>query len=421
MAQKVTLFLGVVSLFVLATNLLAYLFFISPQHFTAKSTVCRTARFAWVMYIAAYILSLLRLPFAILPYVIKFTSFFILGPQIQQKWNNYGFQLLRTCGDLANLFITVALIDHILSWPITNGFGLCLILISYAEATRVISEKGQMLFSAIWQSIPHRIITQVLIEYSHNSFNRQNWFAKFAGRYVDYYALSDDKRIAIILNSIKNLTASDSDTAQKLMYIQNLQIVPQHINLRAGNVRNVATGEVYIHARWTNDPWLLVGLILRRTPWMFDPRYLQRPFYYRTQSNRLATLFVFQHAFYTPPFAWYQFGHEIKVARYDLFYRLCRWCGNNIEAPVNQDGTYKFDPLICRVRERLNSKNVTPNNAPLWTDQEVINDITSKLSHQEVPSAPDIASRYTYPVKYVQEVLLPQILCETMKVKWLNV
>src|SRR5262245_30371060 len=92
-----------------------------------------------------------------------------------------------------------------------------------------------------------------------------------------------------------------------------------------------AKGEVFIHRNWTNDPWLLIGQGMRRAPWMFDPRYLRRPFYYRTESNRLATLFVLQHARYSPSYACYQFGHEIKAARYDFVYRCLRWIGLDIE------------------------------------------------------------------------------------------
>ena len=48
---------------------------------------------------------------------------------------------------------------------------------------------------------------------------------------------------------------------------------------------------------------------------MFDPRELPRPFAYRTGANRIVTNFVLCHARFSPSFAWYQFGHEIKAAK----------------------------------------------------------------------------------------------------------
>ena len=79
---------------------------------------------------------------------------------------------------------------------------------------------------------------------------------------------------------------------------------------------------------------------------MFDPRYLRRPFYYMTEANRLATLFVLQHARYSPSFALFQFGHEIRVARLHFFYVILRRTGLDIEEKVMADGTFQFDQFI---------------------------------------------------------------------------
>jgi len=177
------------------------------------------------------------------------------------------------------------------------------------------------------------------------------------------------------------------------------------MDLRAGNVRDVARGEVYVHAEWTSDLNLLYGLALRRSPWIFDPRFLQRPFYYRTEANRLMTAFVFENFRLCTLFAIYQFGHEVKSARYDAFYRIARWLGYELEEYVYADGAYNFDPFAKWLLKK-DLKIDTKKPRPLWTDKEVLHD----LEGFPIPSAFEIAERYTYPLKYVQEVLLPKIV-----------
>jgi hypothetical protein len=173
-------------------------------------------------------------------------------------------------------------------------------------------------------------------------------------------------------------------------------------------VRDVARGEVFIHRRWTNDPWLLIGQALRRTPWFFDPRYLRRPFYYRTEANRLVTRFVLCHARHAWPYALFQFGHEIKAARHDAFYRVLRRVGANVEAKVCADGTFRFEPLMGWLEAHAR-RAVVLQPPPLWSDDEVIADIVRQGKAGERLTAFDVAARYTYPLKYVEEVLLPKI------------
>ena len=203
---------------------------------------------------------------------------------------------------------------------------------------------------------------------------------------------------------LKRHATQDSELARKLAYVHAFHIVPEQVGLRAGHVRDVARGEIFIHRRWTNDVWLLWGQVLRRSPWIFDPRYLRRPFYYRTESNRLMTLCVLQHARYSVPYAIFQFGHEIKAARYDAFYRLGQWLGFKLEGEVRADGTYEFDPLIRWLRQESSATAY-----PLWTDDETIHHILTQCSNGETVSALDIAVRYTYPLKYVEEVLWAKI------------
>src|SRR5437660_4723467 len=168
-------------------------------------------------------------------------------------------------------------------------------------------------------------------------------------------------------------------------------------------------GEVFIHSTWTNDPWLLVGMAIRRAPWIFDPRYLRRPFYYMTEANRLATLCVLEHARYSPPYAVFQFGHEIRVARLHLFYLVLRWLGADVEYKVNADGTFQFDQFICWLEKHFNHGQTPPEQRPIYCDEEVIAEVLSRDDSREPLSAQAIASRYTYPLKYVEEVLLKKI------------
>src|SRR6185436_20003194 len=112
---------------------------------------------------------------------------------------------------------------------------------------------------------------------------------------------------------------------------------------------------------------------LRRSPWIFDPRYLRRPFYYRTEANRLMTLFVFENAQLCPLFAIYQFDHEIKSARFDAFFRIIRWFGYNLEETVRSDGSYNFDPLAKAIL-----KMKVYESRALWTDDEVVADVARK-------------------------------------------
>jgi hypothetical protein len=357
----------------------------------------------------AYLLSLLRLPFALIPYLTKLIIALTFKTGFRQKWDSYTFQTLRLGGDFINFFLTAGLLEIILCSFKTDWNWRWVYLIAGAEAIRLLLEKGQMLFSGAWQLLPHRAIARRILWLTRPPLLIGGRLSEFCSRYCEYYLLSDDLRTEFILRALKTRAGNGAEAAEKLSYTESLRIVPCQVGLRAGIVRNIAGGEIFIHARWTNDPWLLAGQILRRTPWMFDPRYLRRPFYYRTGSNRLATLFVLQHADYSLPYAWYQLGHEIKVARYDFFYRVCRRLGLDIEPPVQEDGTFKFDQFMEWLGLKPAEAATQAGQRPLWTDAEVIADILARPDREEIPSAQEIAARYTYPLKYVREVLLPEL------------
>jgi hypothetical protein len=351
-----------------------------------------------VAYTAAYAFSLLRLPFSLIPYLTKLCFFIIFKSRYKSLWNSYLFQALGVLGDFVNLAVTPFLIVVIVGVARNDLVFLMLRLSLVAEFIRLMSEKGQMICSAIWQMIPHRAIARTLI-------GRQASYPAWLARYCCYYALDDDQRMQYLLHALKRRASADPNAAARLEYVRAFRVVPPTDGLRCKRVRDVARGEVFIHRSWTNDPWLLIGQALRRSPWMFDPRYLRRPFYYRTESNRLATLFVLSHVRYSLPYAWYQFGHEIKAAKYDLFYRMLRQFGFDTETPVQEDGTYQFDQFIGWLKKRFGQ--AIPSQRPLWTDEEVIADVWANGG--EGISAQYIAEHYTYPLKYVEEVLLDKI------------
>jgi hypothetical protein len=345
-------------------------------------------------YPLAYLLSLARLPFSIIPYVLKLILYYCLGNSFSEIWGKQLVQFFRTVGDLTNFLITSFLFYKACE---SMGFSIAknlLILSMIAEAIRLLTEKGVMIFSALWQIIPHRFVAQRLSSKKHYGILKT---------YSKYYLLSDEDRLVTVLRRLKAKARmlKMSETSIKLHYVSSFQIVPNLVDLRAGKVRNVAQGIVYVHASWTNNPDILYGQALRRSPWIFDPRYLRRPFYYRTEANRLMTLFVFENAQLCPLFAIYQFGHEIKSARFDAFFRIVRWFGYDLEETVRSDGSYNFDPLAKAILKMKVNKS-----RALWTDDEVVADAARK----PVFPALEIAEQYTYPLVYVKEVLLPRIL-----------
>jgi hypothetical protein len=347
------------------------------------------------LYGLAYLLSLLRLPFAILPYVTKVSSFLLF--RLHYDVGQYAtlVEAVRIIGDFANFAVTTILMMR---------FGLpfwLIVLFAASESVRLVAEKGQMIVSALWQQLPHRQAAHWLKLYAPDSL--------WAGRYYSYYGLSDHERMDYILRTLKHLPAVNPEAGHKLNYVNGFRIVPQECGLRAGKVRDVARGEIFIHRKWTNDPWLLVGQALRRSPWMFDPRYLSRPFYYRTQSNRLATLFVLQHVRFCPPYALYQIGHEIKAARYDLFYRLGRFFRVDFEAKIKADGTAQFDQLIYWLDKSSFPSQENHTKRELWSDKEALADIRRRINAGELLTAQKIAVDYTYPMKYVEEVLWGEV------------
>ncbi len=355
---------------------------------------------AWMvrgLHTAAYVLALLRLPFALLPYLAKLSLYLIMGERFAPWWQSIPIQVLRWVGDFANLGVTATIL---LGLATARPAPVAIIMNAAigAEMVRLILEKGQMAVSVAWQYLPHRRLAQSL---------RRSGLRRVCRPYIFYYRLSDQGRLTYIMRLLRHWGTSQPATEARLRYVRAFRVVDPRSDLRTGQVRDVARGEIFVHPLWSNDPWLLIGLALRRSPWVFDPRYLRRPAYYRTELNPRATRFVLEHAHFTPPFALYQLGHEIKAARFEIFFRCCRALGFNLEAPLVADGTYQFDPALAWLAAQL-GRAVPPHSRPLWNDAEVLVALAQDPEAGSL-SIEDIATRYTYPRIYVEEISFPAI------------
>jgi len=361
-----------------------------------------------VAYFIAYILSLLRAPLGLLPYLVKLFIFFGLNIRYESARSTYLREVINMIGDFVNLGLTALLVLAVAGPAELQSLTLIFYIPLAAELIRLVTERVPITFSAMWQLIPHRSIVR-MVQARQPSSVFCKWFVLRCTRYCCYYALSDTGRMQYVLCALKQRAASDRDMSMRLEYIQAFRIIPLRYGLRSGQVRDVAMAEVFIHSTWTNDPWLLVGMAIRRAPWIFDPRYLRRPFYYMTEANRLATLCVLEHARYSPPYAVFQFGHEIRVARLHLFYLVLRWLGADVGYKVNADGTFQFDQFICWLEKRFGCAQALAGQRPLYSDDEVIAEVLYSYNAGETVVAQDIASHYAYPLKYVEEVLLNKI------------
>jgi hypothetical protein len=352
------------------------------------------------IYAISYGPGLLRAPYAVLPYLGKCFVFLLLRQHFLVFWYRPSIQIVRLSGDFANLALTTLLLMRLLD-NAPSGVMLLFHVCFFAESIRVISEKLQTAISGFWQILPHRRIAAILRDVRIPAIRR----------YTAYYELSPDDRASRMLCYLREALYSDVEASRKLSYLRQFRIVPDDVPLRTGNVRDIALGEVYIHSAWTNDPWLLIGQALRRSPWIFDPRYVERPIYYRTHTNRLCTQFVFDHGQYALPYAIYQFGHEIKVARYDAFYRAASWLGFPLEEPVRADGTFRGDAFL-RLIGRMTRIALEGDNNSMLCEEDIWKEIEATAQRGEILTPLEIARRYACPLCYVEEVLLPQVYAE---------
>jgi len=308
------LFIVLLAILVFAIQLIYYIFVIPDpsQHPIKAPPLDRYTGIA--AYILAYTLSLLRTPLGLLPYITKLVIFFALKIRYESAQSTYFREVINMLGDFINLGITILFVLAIVGPPNIHAAAFMLYLPIGAEIVRVLTERIPIAFSAFWQLLPHRVVAHAILQRQDSNVLWKK-VAHYCPRYCRYYSLGDTERTCYVLQVLKHRAACDAGLSNRLAYIQAFRIIPLDYGLRSGWVRDVARAEVYIHKPWTNDPWLLVGTAIRRAPWIFDPRYLRRPFYYMTEANRLVTLLVLEHARYCPPYAVFQFGHEIRVIR----------------------------------------------------------------------------------------------------------
>jgi hypothetical protein len=356
-----------------------------------------------LLYGVSYVLSLLRAPLGILPYLVKLCLHLVLRLRYEARRTTYRREALNMVCEIANLAVTWMLVVRLVGPARLQWWVVLCYLPIWAECVRLLTERVPILFSAAWQLAPHRHFAR----WQQCRKLCQSW--SVLARYCRYYSLGDTERAAFVLDLLKRRSAADPEVSQRLAYLRAFRIVPQQQGLRGGLVRNVARGEVFIHAVWTGDPFLLIGMVLRRAPWPFDPRYLRRPFCYMSEANRVTSLFVLRHARYSLPYAIFQFGHEIRVARLHCFYVLLRWLGADIERKVWADGTFQNDQCIDWLKRRLGRASEAMEARPLYSDEEVCAELASAIAAGALPSAQEIAERYVYPLQYVEEVLLPAI------------
>ena len=361
-----------------------------------------------VTFLLAHALSILRLPFATLPYFLKITWVLTSGKGCFPKSYSAKFEILRLVGDATNFVLVSFLLLQLYShWP-SPSLRFVVYACIWAEFIRLFFEKGQVAFSGLWQYLPHRFFANRLRSWLSASTTNHCQQVHFLEAYIHYYSLDNKARIDYLVEIIRHRAALKQDLLAKLSYFHTFHIVSKNHPLRAGKVRDIALGEVFIYARWTNDPWLLIGLALRRSPWLYDPRFLHRPFYYRTESNPLATLLVLQNPLFSWPFTLYQFGHEIKAARFNCFYRFFRLLRINLEETVREDGTYEFEPLLNRLL-KIQSGSTRKKSQVLWSDDAVVRDVIYRKRNGKCITPIDIARQYTYPLSYIEEVLWPKI------------
>lgn len=359
-------------------------------------------------YAAAYLLGLLRTPLGLAPYLAKLMIVFGLGVRYEATCTTYRREVLNMTGDIVNLGVTALLVRHLAGPPARRPPTAFLYIPLGAEVVRLFCERVPIAISVAWQIIPHRAIARAL-ERWHSPCLGRTWPTRSLALYCRYYAHDDDFRARYLLRVLKRRAMPDRDLSTRLAYITAFRIVPTRHGLRGGLVRDIAAGEVFIHRSWTNDPWLLAGMAIRRAPWMFDPRYLRRPFYYHSQANHAATLCVLRHARHCPPYALFTVGHEIRVARLDLFFRMLRRLGWDIEGTVAADGTFTPDQFIRWLDRCYGHGLWGPVPSPLASDDDAIADTLRRRAAGEQAGAPELAARYAYPVCYVADVLLPRI------------
>src|SRR6266581_8376830 len=204
---------------VVVTELVRYTFLI-PDLSQKPLKVCPLDKYLGrVAYIIAYILSLLRAPLGLLPYLVKLFIFFGLNIRYESARSTYLREVINMIGDFVNLGLTTLLVLAVAGPPELQPLTLIFYLPFAAELIRLVTERVPITFSAMWQLIPHRSIVR-MVQARRQSSVFCKWFVRRCTRYCCYYALSDTGRMQYILCALKQRAACDRDMSKRLEYIQ---------------------------------------------------------------------------------------------------------------------------------------------------------------------------------------------------------
>src|SRR5216683_4612123 len=190
-----------VILFVLLLNVIYYTFFIPHPAQKPLKLTCFNTALGRAAYLTAYILSLLRAPLGLLPYLVKLFIFFVLRIRYESAQSTYFRELINMGGDGVNLAFTALLILLVFGPPRMELTAVLLYLPVGAELVRLIAERVPLTFSVLWQMLPHRRVAH-LLQSHHHTHRLRAMTAACLSRYCAYYALSDTGRAAYLLRAL---------------------------------------------------------------------------------------------------------------------------------------------------------------------------------------------------------------------------
>src|SRR5690554_6230534 len=105
------------------------------------------------LHALACLFSFARLPFALFPFFLRLALLWTVGSHYRPFWHSHHGQLLPIVGECANLLLTTKLM--LLVGGEAGGWSAAFISATVvAESVRLVTQKGQMLFSAGWQLLP---------------------------------------------------------------------------------------------------------------------------------------------------------------------------------------------------------------------------------------------------------------------------
>lgn len=146
----------------LAIGVALYTFLLPDSSQYSLKTHPLEKRTGQAAYITAYILSLLRAPLGLLPYLTKLFIIFILNIPYDSPRSTYFREVVNMLGDFLNLGLITFLVLLFIGPPTLQPLTCILYLPIVAELVRLLAERIPIIFSALWQLLPHRSIARTL-------------------------------------------------------------------------------------------------------------------------------------------------------------------------------------------------------------------------------------------------------------------